>query len=43
MEGSAPELVAIGIDEALLGLAELTGEITTEEVLGEIYEGQIRL
>jgi tRNA modification GTPase len=32
-----PELVAIGVDEALMGLGELTGEVTTEEVLGQIF------
>jgi tRNA modification GTPase len=41
-EGSAaglgPELLAIGIDEALTGISELTGEVTTEEVLNTIFD-----
>lgn len=36
-EEAAPELLAVGIDEALVGLGELTGEVTTEEVLGQIF------
>jgi tRNA modification GTPase len=32
-----PELVAVGVDEALVGIGELTGEVTTEDVLGEIF------
>ena len=37
-DNASPELVAIGIDEALMGLGELTGEVTTEEVLKEIFD-----
>jgi tRNA modification GTPase len=36
-EMASSELVAVGVDEALMGLRELTGEITTEEVLEEIF------
>jgi len=35
--GISPELVAVEVEEAMAGLAELTGEVTTEEVLGEIF------
>jgi len=36
--GHAPELLAVGVDEALIGVGELTGEITTDEVLNTIFE-----
>jgi tRNA modification GTPase len=36
--GHAPELLAVGVDEALIGVGELTGEITTDEVLSTIFE-----
>lgn len=36
--GDAPELVAVGVDEALAGVGELTGEVTTDEVLNTIFE-----
>jgi tRNA modification GTPase len=36
-EVASSELVAVGVDEALMGLRELTGEVTTEEVLEEIF------
>ncbi len=35
--GREPELLAVDLDDALVGLAELTGEITVEEVLEEIF------
>jgi len=38
LEQAPPELVAVGVDEALSGLAELTGEVTTEEVLQRIFD-----
>lgn len=37
-EDAPPELVAIGVDEALSGLGELTGEVTTEEILQRIFD-----
>jgi tRNA modification GTPase len=36
--GHGPELLAVGVDEALLGTGELTGEVTTDEVLSAIFE-----
>ncbi len=36
--GHGPELLAVGVDEALLGVGELTGEVTTDEVLNAIFE-----
>ena len=36
--GHAPELLAVGVDEALMGVGELTGEVTTDEVLNAIFE-----
>jgi len=32
-----PELLAVDLDEALLGVGELTGEVTVDEVLEEIF------
>lgn len=37
MEAREPELIAVDLAEALLGAGELTGEITVEEVLEEIF------
>ncbi|MDF1536419.1 MAG: tRNA uridine-5-carboxymethylaminomethyl(34) synthesis GTPase MnmE [bacterium] len=36
--GHGPELLAVGVDEALLGVGELSGEIATDEVLNMIFE-----
>ncbi|MEJ2567535.1 MAG: tRNA uridine-5-carboxymethylaminomethyl(34) synthesis GTPase MnmE, partial [candidate division WOR-3 bacterium] len=36
-EGKDPELLAFDIDEAINSLKELTGEITTEDVLDNIF------
>ncbi len=37
MEAREPELIAVDLAEALLGAGELTGEVTVEEVLDEIF------
>lgn len=37
MESREPELVAVDLEEALLGVGELTGEVTVDEVLEEIF------
>jgi tRNA modification GTPase len=36
--GHGAELLAVGVDEALLGVGELSGEVTTDEVLNTIFE-----
>lgn len=36
--GIEPDLVAVDVDEALMGIGELTGGVTTEEVLDRIFE-----
>jgi len=36
-EGAPDEIVAIELQEALNHIAELTGEITTEDILGRIF------
>jgi tRNA modification GTPase len=36
-ESRAPELLAVDLEEALLGVGELTGEVTVDEVLEEIF------
>ncbi|UCG38609.1 MAG: tRNA uridine-5-carboxymethylaminomethyl(34) synthesis GTPase MnmE [bacterium] len=38
LSGAAePELLAVDVDDALAGVGELTGEVTAEEILGEIF------
>jgi tRNA modification GTPase len=38
LEGSlGPELLAVDLEDALLGIGELTGEVTVDEVLEEIF------
>jgi len=37
MESCPPELLAVDLEEALQGVGELTGEVTVEEVLEEIF------
>ena len=37
MEFREPELLAVDLEEALLGVGELTGEVTVDEVLDEIF------
>ncbi|MCK5352305.1 tRNA uridine-5-carboxymethylaminomethyl(34) synthesis GTPase MnmE [bacterium] len=36
-ESREPELLAVDLEEALLGVGELTGEVTVDEVLEEIF------
>ncbi|MCJ7500545.1 tRNA uridine-5-carboxymethylaminomethyl(34) synthesis GTPase MnmE, partial [bacterium] len=36
-ESREPELLAVDLQEALLGVGELTGELTVDEVLEEIF------
>jgi len=36
-ESREPELLAVDLEEALLGVGELTGEVTADEVLEEIF------
>jgi tRNA modification GTPase len=36
-ESREPELIAVDLEEALLGVGELTGEVTVDEVLEEIF------
>ena len=37
VEDRGPELLAVDLEEALLGVGELTGEVTVDEVLEEIF------
>ena len=37
VEGFGPECAAVGVDEAIMQLGELTGTLTTEDVLDEIF------
>ncbi|MGD8353818.1 MAG: tRNA uridine-5-carboxymethylaminomethyl(34) synthesis GTPase MnmE, partial [Pseudomonadota bacterium] len=36
-KSAGPELVAVDLEDALLGVGELTGEVTVDEVLEEIF------
>jgi len=37
MNSRGPELLAVDLEEALLGIGEMTGEVTTDEVLEEVF------
>jgi tRNA modification GTPase len=37
LEGISPDLLTIDIRKALYHLGEITGEITTDEILGTIF------